>query len=284
MLINSGNQHTLQNKVKIEGRGLHSGAPVSMTVNPANPDSGFVFCRKDLPGEPSLKAGPELVIETNRATTLGEGRCRVGTVEHFLAAAAVLGLDNLKIEINGPEMPILDGSAQPIYSELKEGGIKKQRAPRIFRKIEAASFVREGLASLIALPWDGFRVTCVFIAPPPIGRQVIDIEEGWEDLLPARTFGWAEEARVLKEKGLAKGAGEDCALLIKRGDNAPPYRIPDEPVCHKVLDLLGDLALYRPIRGHIIAVRAGHKLHNQLARKLQAEEVGPGGGNMSADN
>jgi len=272
MLINSGNQHTLEKKVTIQGRGLHSGASVSVTVNPAPPDSGFVFCRTDLPGEPSLKAGPELVIETNRATTLGKGSCRVGTVEHFLAAAAVLGLDNLKIEINGLEMPILDGSAQPIFLEFKKGGIKKQEAPRIYSKIEAVSFVREGLASLIVLPWDGFRVTSVFIAPAPIGRQVIDIEEDWEKLLPARTFGWEDEAEVLKEKGLAKGAGEDCALLIKRGEGAPQYRIPDEPVSHKVLDLLGDLALYRPILGHIIAVRAGHKLNNQLARKLQVEE------------
>jgi len=273
MLTSRGQQHTLQNTVKIEGRGLHSGALVSVTVKPGPPDSGFIFGRRDLPGGPSFKASPEKVIETNRATKLGEGNCRIGTVEHFLAVAAVLGLDNLKIETDGPEMPILDGSAQPIFSELKKGGIKKQEAPRIYRKIEEVSFVREGLASLIALPWDGFRVTCVFIAPPPIGRQVIDLEKDWEDLLPARTFGWAEEARVLREKGLAKGGGTDCALIFNPGEDAPPYRVSDEPVSHKVLDLLGDLALYRPVLGHIIAVRAGHKLHNQLARKLQTEEA-----------
>ncbi len=284
MLVSRGQQSTLLNRVKIEGRGLHTGAPVAVTVNPAPPDSGFVFSRTDLPGKPSLKACPERVSETSRSTTLEDANCRIGTVEHFLAAAAVAELDNLYIEVQGPEMPIMDGSSQPIFSELEKGGRKKQEAPRLWRKIEEPVFVREGFASLVVLPEERFRVTFVFIGPPPIGHQVVDRERDWEELLPARTFGWLEEARELREKGLARGGGEDCALIFSSGEAAPPYRLPDEPVSHKVLDLLGDLALYRPILGHFIAVRSGHSLNNKMARKLKEGEAGSNARKMFADN
>ncbi len=272
MLVRRGQQHTLENTVKIKGRGLHTGGPVSVTIKPAPEDSGFVFCRKDLPGEQCFKAGPDKVVDTNRSTTLGEGKCRVGTVEHFFAAVAVLKLDNLIVEIDGPEMPILDGSPYPFFIELKKGGKKKQEASRLWRKIEEPLFFRDCFSSIVALPAEGFRVTYVFIAPPPIGHQALDREENWEELLPARTFGWEEEAKELKKRGLARGGSEECAIIFRQGEEAPPYRVPNEPVVHKALDLIGDLALYRPVLGHFIAVRAGHKLHNQLARELQAGE------------
>jgi len=272
MLIERGNQHTLAGEVSVTGRGLHTGEKVEVVIKPCPPESGICFLRRDL-GETSLfRVGPEKVVDTQRATTIGSGDARISTVEHLLAAVWVLKLDNLRIEVKGPEIPIMDGSAEPFYRLLHKAGKKEQNSPRIYRNIERPYFIQKGRASLVALPADRFRVTYTFVAPPPIGNQVLDRETNWEELLSARTFGWKEEVEELRSKGLIKGGDEDCALLFSKDGECPEFRIPDEPVSHKVADLLGDLALYRPLFGHIIAFKAGHSLHNLLVRELLQEE------------
>lgn len=273
MLIESGNQTTIRDTVSIKGMGLHSGEVAEVTLKPASAGTGYLFRRLDLPPPNEIIAAPEKVADTARATTLAQGAIKVMTVEHILAALHLSAVDNVQIELDGREIPILDGSAKEFVALLEKAGkTELVGSPRLARKVDHPLQIEAGQAKIVVLPATGFRISYAFFAPPPCYNQIVDWQSG--DMRPAsaRTFGWVHEIEVLLERGLIKGGSLDCALLFDREGEAPPLRLDYEPAWHKVLDLLGDLALYRPLICHIIALGAGHALHNKLARYLLAQE------------
>ncbi len=273
MLIESGNQSTIKNTVSIKGTGLHCGEAVEVTLKPAPAGTGYLFRRIDLPLPNEIIADPAKVIDTARATTLAEGMTKVMTVEHILAALYLLAVDNVQIEVDGSEIPILDGSAKEYVDLIEKAGIRELvGSPRLVRQVDRPFQVEKGDAKIVVLPADIFRISYAFFAPPPCYNQIVDWQVGDRQPASARTFGWVHEIEALLERGLIRGGSFDCALIFNRESPPPPLRFNYEPAWHKVLDLLGDLALYRPLICHIIALGAGHALHNKLARHLLAQE------------
>ncbi len=273
-------QHTIAEKVSCTGIGLHSGAPVQLTLTPARADSGIVFVRSDQGERVEIPARPEHVRSTRLATTLGRGDACVGTVEHLLAALYGLGIDNVRVEVDGPELPVMDGSAAPFVYLIRSAGIHPQRAPRPVLRVRRPIVVREGSQTASVEPARRFRVHyAVEFAHPAIGRQeldvqAIDVERFERELSAARTFGFLEEVQGLRRAGFARGGTlANTVVLDARGVlNPEGLRWRDEFVRHKVLDLFGDLALLgMPIRGRVRIERGGHALHQKLVRALLAE-------------
>jgi len=270
-------QHTIAEKVSCTGVGLHSGAPVQVTLTPARAGSGIVFVRSDR-GEPvEIPARPEQVRSTRLATTLGQGEARVGTVEHLLAALYGLGIDNVRVEVDGPELPVMDGSAAPFVYLIRSAGIHPQRAPRPLLRVRRPVVVRDGAQSASVEPARRFRVSyAVEFAHPAIGRQELEVEAPDVDrfereLSRARTFGFLEEVEGLRRAGFARGGSlANTVVLDARGVMNPEgLRWRDEFVRHKVLDLFGDLALLgMPIQGRVRIERGGHSLHQKLVCAL----------------
>lgn len=262
-------QRTISRALTLEGVGLHTGLAARVRIQGAPPGSGVVFSRSDRP-ETSIPATLEAVRETRRGVTLGDG-VTVATVEHLLSAAAGLGIDNLRVDLEGPELPALDGSAAGFVSALEEAGIAEQEVPaRVIELGEAVVTLGEGRAATRRA--EGFRVTYTVDLPPPLGRQVAsaEIPNAYRTAIaPARTWGFIDEAPALLRQGLARGAGPDNVLVIGPDGYLTPPRFPDEPVRHKILDLVGDLALLGGrLRGHIDVTRGGHGLHVALAREI----------------
>ncbi len=268
MFLVAGKQKTIARQAQMKGRGLHSGQDIVINLYPAPPDGGFIFRRLDLSGHLEIKGNPENVVNTTRATTLGEGEVKISTVEHLLAASFAAGIDNLLVEVQGPEIPIMDGSAGPFYDIIQEAGRQEQPGDRRVWKIDAPLLLQEDNQTVLALPGEGLRITGVFFGRPPVGNQLLDRTDDWGDILKARTFGWMQDVEKLKSMGLIQGGSLDCAVVFDEDGPRNELRFPHEPVAHKILDLLGDLALFGPVHGHIIALGAGHYLHNLLARKL----------------
>jgi len=245
-----------------------------LRVLPAPVDHGRVF----RVGGRSLPCRVESVVGTERCTSLGDGEVRVTTVEHVLAAAAGLGLDNLVLEAQGEEVPVMDGSALPFVEGFLQAGVVEQ--PRAVQSLCLGQpvFIAQGDSLVLALPADEAAFeAAIHFAHPLVGSQHCcyrpDHHEFGTFLAPARTFGFWEEVQALLERGLAQGADFSNALVIggPGGFSSPP-RFRDEPVRHKVLDLVGDLALLeRPLQARVLAVRAGHRLHLELARKILKE-------------
>ncbi|HTY12638.1 MAG TPA: UDP-3-O-acyl-N-acetylglucosamine deacetylase [Candidatus Omnitrophota bacterium] len=254
-------QKTIGREFVLEGIGIHSGVPCVAHFRPAKPDCGIYFI---LNGE-KIPANLASVTGTRRGTSLSG----LHVVEHILAAACGLGITNLEIELSSPEPPILDGSALPFLQALKKASIVEQefRVPVI--KVAQKISVKDKSASLTVLPYRGFKVHFM-IEFPYIGRQEFAYTGDFEGAIaPARTFGLIEELESLKKEGLAKGASFNNSLAIGQNGYVNPARFPDEPVRHKVLDLIGDLSLVScSIEGEIIAVKSGHKLNIELARRL----------------
>lgn len=277
MQLDSHRQWTLARPISFAGVSLHAGQPVRLTLRPAPPEHGRVFERVDLPGRPRLPALADRVVETTLSTTLGEGGVRLATVEHLMAALWATGLTNVLIEVDGPELPILDGSAREYVAAIRRAGRLEQDAPRRIITLDARLEVEHGDRSVLYQRGErpGVELTCVVdYRHPHAGAQLfegmVDEEVFERELAHARTFCLFRDVEAMWANGLALGGTLENALVI--GDDGPltPRRYPDEPVRHKVLDLLGDLALCGfDWQGSVVAAKAGHRLHVELARKLR---------------
>jgi UDP-3-O-[3-hydroxymyristoyl] N-acetylglucosamine deacetylase len=272
-------QQTISEKVSCTGVGLHSGSPTQLTLHPARANAGIVFVRTDL-GEPvEIPARSAEVVSTALATSLGRGAATVGTVEHLLAALYGLGIDNVRIEIDGPELPVMDGSAAPFVYLIRTAGIFEQRAPREMLRIGRKIEVEDGDRRISIEPSGEFRVSyAVEFDHPGIGRQELAIrslspEHFEREISAARTFGFLREVKALWDAGFARGGSLDNTVLLddEKVVNQGGLRWADEFVRHKVLDLCGDLALVGlPVCGHVRAERGGHEMHQRLVAKILA--------------
>jgi len=272
-------QQTIAETVSCTGTGLHSGAPVQLTLRPAPADSGVVFVRSDRARPVEIRANAAALRATRRSTTLGSGDATVGTVEHLFAALFGLGIDNVRAEVNGPELPIMDGSAAPFVYLLRSAGIQRQPAPRAELCIRRPIEVVDGRRRIRVEPSRSFRISyAVEFDHPAIGRQEFHLDAGdpqrfEREVSAARTFGFLGEVRALREAGLALGGSLDNTVVLddRAVVNRDGLRWPDEFVRHKVLDLFGDLALLGlPLRGHVHVERGGHALHQRLVAAIAA--------------
>jgi UDP-3-O-[3-hydroxymyristoyl] N-acetylglucosamine deacetylase len=269
-------QQTFVREVTCAGKGLHSGAEVALGLTPGSADTGIVFVRTDLGGA-EIPARPSSVVSIYRATTLGVGDASVATVEHLLAALFACGVDNARIEVDGPEVPVLDGSSAPFVSLIREAGLLEQECDRACLRVLRPVEIRDGERSIRAIPCDRFRIDYeIDFEHKLIGRQQIAIDEvsgeSFErELAQARTFGLLSEVESLRAAGL--GLGGDLSNTVVLGDDAVlnegGLRWPDEFVRHKALDLIGDLSLLGgALEAEIQVCRGGHALHQRLAREL----------------
>lgn len=269
-------QHTIGKPVSYEGNGLHSGMPVSMTMRPAPAGTGIVFRRVDLEGAPEVPAKREYITNTMRATTLEKGEARVFTVEHVLSGLYALQIDNCYIEMTSPEPPVGDGSAKVFVDMAEEAGIAEQDEEIEILTVDSAVSIYEGDRKFIAaLPYDGLRITFTSINPHPLlGTQMLDVvidrESYKKEIASARTIGFTWELEALQKMGLAKGGNLENAVVYSETECLSRLRFPDELVRHKILDILGDISLIGPVRGHIISVLGSHKLNAELSEKLSA--------------
>jgi len=270
-------QRTIAEKISCTGIGLHSGEPVQLTLHPARADSGIVFARTDLPRPIDVPAIHSAVTSTRLATTLGRGEATVGTVEHLLAALAGLGIDNVRVEVDGPEIPVMDGSAASFVFLIRAAGEFDQDVPRKCLTILRPLEVRDGERAIRVEPGKGLRVSySVDFTHPAIGRQeirdlAIDPDVFEREICRARTFGFLREVEVLWRNGLARGGNLDNTVVMDefRVLNRDGLRWPDEFVRHKVLDLIGDLSLLgASLEGHIVVERGGHALHQRFVEAL----------------
>lgn len=273
-------QKTIENVVSCTGIGVHSGAPVTVTLYPAVSGSGITFVRTDL-GEVEILAHWQAVVDTRQCTTIGNSpKATVSTIEHLMAALAANGIDNLRIEINGPELPIMDGSAKPFMDLIDKAGIREQRASRRVIRILKTITVEEGDRKASLSPASDYEIEVDFdfagrILLAPQNYVFRPMEEDFaEDIASARTFGLLEDAEKIWAAGLAKGASLENTLVFDGGNvlNEEGLRYEDECVRHKVLDVLGDLHLAGGlILGKFHGVRTGHGLHLKLLQALFAD-------------
>ena len=266
-------EHTIEAPLSFSGIGLHSGAPVSMRLVPAAAGSGVVFRRSDLDNF-EIPATGRNVAKVSYATSLMRQGVLISTTEHLLSALVGLGVDNVIVEIDNLEVPILDGSARPYVDAILAAGRKRQRRRREYLRILRPVEVTDGSKFIGVYPGEGYRIDYTIDFPSPIGRESLccDLEDGDYAALiaPARTFGFREDEAMLRNMGLIRGASESSAIILSRnGVENGPLRFPDEFVRHKVLDLIGDLALAgRRIWGRVVAERAGHAMHTALVQRL----------------
>jgi UDP-3-O-[3-hydroxymyristoyl] N-acetylglucosamine deacetylase len=273
----SRNQHTLKEPVLFSGIGLHTGRVVSMRFCPAKPGTGIVFCRTDLPAKPIIPARIEYVIDTARSTTIGIGDVRIHTVEHVLAAVRANEIDNLIIEISGIEPPVGDGSSSVFVDMIRKAGIEEQSQIAPVVKIQNPVYWAEGEIQLVALPYDGYRVSYTLSYPENevLRSQFYTLDISPEafnrEIAPCRTFSLYEEVSALMDRGLIKGGSLDNATMIKGGVvfSKGGLHFPNEMARHKILDLVGDLSLVGfYFHAHIIAIRSGHGSNVGLAGKI----------------
>lgn len=266
---------TIARETALEGTGLHSGATVRLRLRPAAPGTGMVFQRTDLPDAPRVSTADVQADGLPLRTALKRGPAEVHTIEHLLAACAGLGLTDLEVGLDGPEIPGMDGSALPFAMALHEAGIVNAGGEVAVVSIRGELSVADGSASITAAPHGGFVVTYLLDYPgEPLaqGTRTFELSEAafLSEIAPARTFCMKKEAEQLRAAGFGKGANTANTLVLDGNrvlDNA--FRFPDEPVRHKILDLLGDLYLLaRPVQARLNASRSGHKLNRALAAKL----------------
>ena len=267
-------EQTIRLPVECQGVGLHSGAPVKLRIVPAPPGRGIVFKRVDLDGF-EVEALGRNVAKVSYATSLMKKGVLISTTEHLLSAFLGVGLDNAIVELDNLELPILDGSAKPFVDMVLSAGLRKQRRRRTYLNIRKEIELREGDKFIAVYPHAGYAVSYHINFPHPlIGNSTFEIQLSngafRREIAPARTFGFLHEANAMRNMGLIRGASEENAIVLTReGINNPPLRYDDEFVRHKVLDLIGDLALLgKQIRGRIVADRAGHAMHTALVTRL----------------
>ncbi len=300
--FNADKQHTLKTEVSISGTGLHTGIMVDMTLKPANPGFGIQFQRIDLPGRPVIKADCDLVTDTSRGTTLEVEGAKVSTVEHILAALVGMGVDNCLIEINGPEIPIMDGSSHPFIEIIDETGVVEQEAAKDWYTIDTniTYYNDEKRVELVAMPAMDYKITTLIdFNSPVLGTQhavLKTMKDFRTEIAPCRTFCFLHELEMLMDHNLIKGGDINNAIVVVdraitkeemdrlakvfRKDtievksegylNNLELRFPNEPARHKLLDVVGDLALIGyPIKAHIIANRPGHFSNVEFAKKVK---------------
>ena len=266
-------EQTIRSDIEFRGIGLHSGAEVSMRLVAAPAGSGIVFRRTDLDNF-EIPANGRNVAKVSYATSLMRGSVLISTTEHLLSALIGFGVDNVIVEMDNLELPILDGSELPYVEAFQRVGLKQQRRKREYLRILKEVEVREGSKFIGVYPGSGYGIEYTIDFPPPIGVETFrgDLETGdYANLIaPARTFGFREDEAKLRDMGLIRGASTECAIVLsKDGVQNGPLRYSDEFVRHKVLDLIGDLALAgRRIQGRVIAERAGHAMHTALVQRL----------------
>ena len=254
--------------------GLHSGAPVSLRILPAPANTGIVFRRVDLDGF-EVEAVGRNVARVSYATSLMKKGVLISTTEHLLSALVGMGIDNAFVELDNLELPILDGSAQPFVELIRKAGFRKQRRPRTYIRISRALELRESNKFIGISPAETYSVSYTINFPHPlIGHETFSLdlsnEQYVSNIAPARTFGFLHEAEAMRQQGLIRGASNENALVLtKKSLVNPPLRFQDEFVRHKILDLIGDLALFgRQILGNVVADRAGHAMHTALVSRV----------------
>ncbi|TRZ81987.1 MAG: bifunctional UDP-3-O-[3-hydroxymyristoyl] N-acetylglucosamine deacetylase/3-hydroxyacyl-ACP dehydratase [Sediminibacterium sp.] len=300
--FNPDKQHTIEKNISISGTGLHTGVLVEMTLNPANPGFGYQFQRTDLPNQPIIKADCDLVTDTSRGTTLQVGDAKISTVEHILAALVGLGVDNCLIQVNGPEIPIIDGSSSPFIEIIEKAGVIEQDAAKAWYSIDENIFHYddEKRVEMVALPALDYQITTLIdFNSPVLGTQhaaLKTIKEFKSEIAPCRTFCFLHELEALLKNDLIKGGDINNAIVVvdqpvseqemsrlakvfKRDKievksegylNNLELRFPNEPARHKLLDVIGDLALIGyPIKARIIANRPGHNSNVEFAKKIK---------------
>jgi UDP-3-O-[3-hydroxymyristoyl] N-acetylglucosamine deacetylase/3-hydroxyacyl-[acyl-carrier-protein] dehydratase len=274
-------QHTVGKIASLSGTSLHTGEKVTLKLHPAPVDHGIKFRRKDLQDEPTIDAKIENLKMVERATTIGEGPIRVHTVEHVLAALWAMGVDNAVVEMDANEPPIGDGSAQVYVDLVRKAGVSAQEEPRKFFNVRETMHVESKTgALLVLLPDDKFRISCTQAGPNNRFAQFLSVEVTptvfEREIAPARTFVFYEDVKPLMDKNLIKGGSLENAIVV-RGEavlSKEPLRFADEFVRHKILDIIGDLALVgRRIRGHVVAVKPGHAANADLARSITREQT-----------
>jgi len=260
--------------VECAGVGLHSGAPVNLRILPAPAGSGIVFRRVDL-DDFEVEATGRNIARVSYATSLMKRGVLISTTEHLLSAFIGMGIDNALVELDNLELPILDGSAQPFVELIQKAGIRRQRRPRAYVRICRELELREGNKFIAIYPADGYSVEYSINFPhPKIGKQgfCVQMTNGSyvDEIAPARTFGSRRDEQAMRNMGLIRGASrENCIVLSDEDIENPPLRFADEFVRHKVLDLIGDLALLgKRILGTVVADRAGHAMHTALVSRL----------------
>lgn len=295
-------QHTLKDSISFSGKGLHTGARVNMTLRPAEIDHGIKFKRVDIEGEPTIDADADFVVDVSRGTTLEQNGARISTVEHVLSAVVGYQIDNIIIELDGPEIPIMDGSALTFAEKIEEVGIEEQNAFREYIELDHAIYYNDPKRSveMAFLPLDDYRVTVmVDYNSNVLGSQhatLNELADFKKEISPCRTFCFVHELEFLLNQGLIKGGDldnavvvvdrsvtdEDLKRLAKKFDkgevivkedgvlNNTNLRFKNEPARHKLLDVMGDLALVgKPIKGQILAARPGHAANVELAKKIK---------------
>lgn len=300
--FNPDKQHTLKSTVSISGTGLHTGINVDMILNPANAGFGIQFQRIDLAGQPIIKADCDLVTDTSRGTTLEDKGAKVSTVEHILAALVGMGVDNCLVEINGPEIPIIDGSSAPFVEIIEEAGVLEQEAAKLWYTIDSniTYYDEEKRVEMVAMPAMEYQVTTLIdFNSPVLGTQhagLKHLKEFKTEIAPCRTFSFLHELEMLLDNNLIKGGDINNAIVIVDKPVSEPemerlakafgrkkmevisggylnnleLRFPNEPARHKLLDIVGDLALIgTPVKAHIIANRPGHSSNVSFAKKIK---------------
>ncbi len=266
-------EQTIRAAVEFCGIGIHSGAPVEMRLLPAPAGAGILFRRTDLDNF-EIPATGRNVAKVSYATSLMRQGVLISTTEHLLSALLGFGVDNVIVELNNLELPILDGSALPYIEAFQSVGLQAQRRRREYLRIRKEVEVRENGKFIGIYPGEGYSVSYAIDFPAPIGQQAfhLDLDTGAyaSEIAAARTFGFREDEQALRDMGLIRGASEENAIILTRaGVVNGPLRFPNEFVRHKVLDLIGDLALVgRQIQGRVVAERAGHAMHTALVSRL----------------
>jgi len=274
-------QRTLKKQISATGVGLHNGEKVTLTLQPAAIDSGIVFKRADLPGAPTIQVQPDAVRDTRMCSALEHNGARVSTVEHLMSALAGLGVDNVMIEVNASEIPIMDGSAGPFIYLLQQAGVVEQPSAKKFIKIKKLVEVKDGDKWVMFEPYHGFKMDFTIDFAHPVfensGSNVkIDFKDNTyiKEISRARTFGFMHEVEYLRANGLARGGSLDNAIVLDeyRILNRDGLRYEDEFAKHKVLDAIGDLyMLGHPLLGAFTAYKSGHALNNALLIALLAD-------------
>lgn len=300
--FNPDKQHTLKTAATISGTGLHTGIVADLTLKPANPGFGLQFQRVDLPNKPIIKADCDLVTDTSRGTTLEANGTKVSTIEHVLAALVGMGVDNCLIEITGPEVPIMDGSSEPFVQLIEEAGLEEQDADKIWYSIDENIYHQDEQkrVEMVAMPAADYQITTLIdFNSPVLGTQhagLKHIRDFKEKIAPCRTFCFLHELEMLLDNNLIKGGDINNAIVVVdkpvdaeemvrlkkifKKDNIEvksegylnnlELRFPNEPARHKLLDVVGDLALIGyPIKARIIANRPGHSSNVEFAKKIK---------------
>lgn len=269
-------QRTIKKSITISGIGLHSGARINLKLRPAEANNGIVFHRTDGEQTVSIKASHENVVDTRLATVIGSRGLSVSTIEHLMAALAAFGIDNLHVDIDGPEVPVLDGSAAPFIREIQQAGVKTLLQGRKFIAIRKPLEIIEGEKRISIIPSRFFRITFdIAFEHKAISVQQHSMkfttENFCKEIAPARTFGFLHEVEYLKANGLARGGSLENAVVIDNDGvmNPEGLRFSDEFVRHKILDAFGDFSLIgHPILGHIRAFKAGHDLNAKMVQTI----------------